>query len=247
MWKHPFPVVAHFDRVIALSFAFPEKVLSKLVPEGLALDCYEGQGFCTLAMVWTSRLRPAFFPKVMGQDFFLSGLRLFVSVTNEKGRRLRGLLILRSDTEKWSMVVLGNLITDYHYHRVSLEQQERDGVGKVCTRDLNGEIATEVEYDLRGKASLPSGSPFPNERTARLFAGPMPFTFSSLGSGRFRVIEGRRQHWKPRAITVGAWSVRLFNSHPFSQATPVLANAFTVKGIDYRWESGRIEKPQGRS
>jgi hypothetical protein len=51
MWKHPFPVVAHFDRVIALSFAFPEKVLSKLVPEGLALDCYEGQGFCTLAIL----------------------------------------------------------------------------------------------------------------------------------------------------------------------------------------------------
>ena len=72
--KHPFPVVARFERVVAVSFAFPETVLRPLVPNGLEIDTYEGLGFVTVAMVWTKRLRPAGFPAFLGQDFFLAGL-----------------------------------------------------------------------------------------------------------------------------------------------------------------------------
>ena len=72
--KHPFSVVARFERVVAVSFAFPETVLRPLVPNGLEIDTYEGLGFVTVAMVWTKRLRPAGFPAFLGQDFFLAGL-----------------------------------------------------------------------------------------------------------------------------------------------------------------------------
>ena len=41
---HPFPVLARLERVVAVSFAFPESVLRPLVPSGLAIDTYEGLG-----------------------------------------------------------------------------------------------------------------------------------------------------------------------------------------------------------
>lgn len=68
--RHPFPVVAWFDRVIAVSFSFPEEVLRPLVLEPLELDSYHRHGFVTAALVWTRGLRPAGFPAFLGQDFF---------------------------------------------------------------------------------------------------------------------------------------------------------------------------------
>ena len=68
--QHPFPVTAYFDRVVAVSFAFPKNALRPLVPEGLEIDSYGEFGFVTAALVWTRDLRPAGFPKFLGQDFF---------------------------------------------------------------------------------------------------------------------------------------------------------------------------------
>src|SRR5205814_9000012 len=116
--RHPFPVVAWFERVVALSFAFPETVLRPLVPNALEIDLYEGLGFVTVALVWTKQLRPAGFPAFLGRDFFLAGYRVFTRLQDVSGRRLRGLRIVRSETDRQSMVSVGKLFTQYHYRRV---------------------------------------------------------------------------------------------------------------------------------
>lgn len=89
MRRHPFPVEAFFERVVAVSFAFPSEQLRPLVPEPLEVDTYEGLGFITVALVWTRGLRPAALPRFLGQDFFLAGYRVFVRMRNDDGRRLR--------------------------------------------------------------------------------------------------------------------------------------------------------------
>jgi hypothetical protein len=71
----------------------------------------------------------------------------------------------------------------------------------------------------------------------------MPFTFSARPDGSFVVVEGIRTNWTPRPVEVINWKVALFQDEPFCRAAPVLANAFIVEGIDYRWERGRLTKP----
>src|SRR5437867_595151 len=122
--RHPFPVVARFERAVAVSFAFPEAILRSLVPDALEIDAYEGSGFLTVAMVWTNKLRPAGFPDVLGQDFFLAGYRVFTRLREESGRKLRGLMILRSETDKRRMVWSGNLLTRYKYRHVNVRIEE---------------------------------------------------------------------------------------------------------------------------
>ena len=56
------------------------------------------------------------------------------------------------------------------------------------------------------------------------------------------VVEGGRQSWKPGPVAVDSWKVGLFGEAPFRGVTPVLANAFEVRDVDYRWERGRIVK-----
>ena len=89
-------------------------------------------------------------------------------------------------------------------------------------------------------AMLASGSPFSDWKAARRYAGPMPFTFSPENDSTIIVIEGSRQHWEPRPISVKAWWVGMFEESPLREATPILANAFTVADVPYRWKRGRV-------
>lgn len=242
--RHPFPVVATFDRVVALSFAFPGEALRPMVPAGLEIDGYEGLGFITVALVWTRSLRPAGLPAWLGQDFFLAGYRIFTRLQDDSGRRLRGLKILKSETDKRRMVRLGNLMTGYNYRRVKVHTETRGSETRIKTEAPDGIPLLDLCFDdANDEADLPAGSPFPDWRTARRFAGPMPFTFSPEGDGRFVVIEGTRADWTPRPVTLKHWNVSLFGEAPLKDFIPRAANAFTVRDIDYRWQRGRIVKP----
>lgn len=82
MWhmlkRHPFAVEAHFDFTLALTFAVPAEKLRPLLYPGLELDTYHRDtGFLAIAMVQTRDLRPEVLPAELGQDFFLTGYRIF--------------------------------------------------------------------------------------------------------------------------------------------------------------------------
>jgi Uncharacterized conserved protein (COG2071) len=239
--RHPFPVDAHFDRAVALSFAFPEAVVRPLVPPALSIDTYEGLAFVTVAMVWTRALRPAGFPEILGQRFFLAGYLVFTRMQEPSGRRLRGLRILRSDTDKRRMVWAGNLLTDYRYAHVAVHTRETGATTQVQTIDGRGAITLDLTFTVPDTAvPLPIGSPFRDWTEARRFAGPMPFTFAAEDEKTIVVVEGSRQHWEPRPISVDAWRVALFDDTPLCDATPVLANAFIVEDVAYQWKRGRV-------
>ena len=83
-------------------------MLRALLPSGLAVDTYGDYGFIAIAMVRTKPLHPAFLPSALGVDFFLTGYRLFTRFARKPS--LRGLRILRSDTDRLLMTVGGNLL-----------------------------------------------------------------------------------------------------------------------------------------
>ena len=198
-------------------------------------------------MVWTKNLRPAGFPELLGQDFLLAGYRVFTRVREQSGRGLRGLKIIRSETDKRRMVWAGNILTAYNYRHVRARVTESDSEMTVETFLADGTRTVLLTFGRPGDAvALPAGSPFADWHTARLFSGPMPFTFSPRSDGRFVVIEGTRETWTPKPVPVKNWQVGLFEEEPLRGNTPLLANAFAVADVNYRWERGRIVTP-GRS
>ena len=114
--NHPFAVEAFFESSLILSFAIPKEELQHLIPPCLELDTFNNTwAFIAVAMVQTKELRPKGFPKILGNNFFLIGYRIFVRYTNTAGKRLRGLYILKSATDKKKMEFLGNIFTHYNY------------------------------------------------------------------------------------------------------------------------------------
>jgi hypothetical protein len=236
--RHPLPVDAHFRDCLTLTYALPSEILRPLVPAALELETINGYGFIAVALVQTEALRPSPLPAAAGQDFFLAGYRVFTRFRTRTGRSLRGLRILRSDTDRRQMVAAGNLLTHYNYHRCTAAVRASDDAIEVTvvTRDGGGDLhITAHTHNQR----LPAGSPFGSVREARRFAGPLPFTFDYEAETHAIVaIEAARTNWRPQPVAVDVQRLSFFEQEAFRGCTPLLAAAFHVSDVNYHWNRG---------
>ena len=239
--RHPFAVRARFDDVLVLTYALPAEVLRPLLPPELALDTYKGYGFVAIAMVQARALRPRALPARVGRDFFLAGYRVFARYRRPDGRTIRGLRILRSDTDSPLMTCAGNLLTHYNYRTSDLRvTRDRDRLDiRIDTRD--GAADLHVTADLATEGRLPPGSPFADVRNARRFAGPLPWTFDyEPRTHSIVAIQGVRKNWSPTLVSVTVHRNTFFDAPQFRSTRPILASAFHVSGIDYEWRPGTL-------
>lgn len=236
---HPFAVEAFFKSSVVLTFAVAVEELLSLVPAPLVPDTFENKyGFISVAMVQTSGLRPKGLPEFVGNDFFLIGYRVFVRYTTIEGKRLRGLYILKSETDQKKMEVMGNMFTHYNYTTTDIEQSETLDQRIIQSRHSGFRLSISKSD---GEITLPAGSPFHDWKEARRFAGPLPFTFTVNPEERsILIIEGVRQNWKPEPISILEYDFSFLKTLNVSQA--ILANAFEVKNIPYYWKKGHKEK-----
>jgi Uncharacterized conserved protein (COG2071) len=242
--RHGVPIKSRLVSSLVLAYALPEDVLRPLLPPGLELDTYHGFGFLAIAMVQTRELRPAFLPPALGLNFFLVGYRIFTRYRTLAGRTLRGLRILRSDTDRRSMRVFGNLLTHYAYELSRCDAMQTEGVYRVEITTPHGDADLRVEANIAtDAASPPQGSPFADLREARKFAGPLPFTFDYEQQTHSIIrIEGVRKAWNPRPVSVQVRQNTFLQQEPFGSAKPILANAFYLENVPYSWKPG-IREP----
>ncbi len=238
--RHPFAVSAHFDHCLVLAYALPRETLQPMLAPGLELDVYQNFGFVAVALVQTRALRPSFLPAALGQNFFLVGYRIFTRYQSRAGRNLRGLQILRSDTDKPLMKIAGNLFTHYNYQSARTRFELDDQTLEIETRATD--VHLSVVADLSQPAPLPNGSPFPDIATARRYAGPLPYTFDYERQTRSMIlVKGVRKKWNPMPVEIEVRANTFFDDERFGGATPILANAFYLSDVPYRWEPGKRE------
>jgi hypothetical protein len=236
--NHPFAVEAFFESSIVLTFAVPKEELQTLLPACLTLDTFNDKwAFVAVATVQTKGLRPKGFPTFLGNDFFLIGYRIFVRYTNNRGKNLRGLYILKSETDKKKMEFLGNIFTHYNYTTTDIKETTTSNTINVSAAQSSLNINVEIGTEDIG---LPALSPFVDWKEARKFAGPLPFTFTyNEAKKEVLIIEGVRQNWTPMPLKVLDYDIPFLQELQLKE--PVLANAFVIKDIPYYWEKGKIE------
>lgn len=236
--NHPFAVEAFFKSSTVLTFAVPKEQLEHLIPECLTLDTFKDKwAFVAVAMVQTKNLRIKGAPKFMGNDFFLIGYRIFVRYTNKKGKRLRGLYILKSETDKKKMAFMGNIFTHYNYTTTDVNQHITENKTEITSTQSNFKIVINKQVV---EAKLPKNSPFENWKEARRFAGPLPFTFTyNKDTKEVLIIQGVRQNWKPKPIYIENYSIEFLKT--LKLENHVLANAFIIENIPYYWKKGQKE------
>jgi hypothetical protein len=189
-------------------------------------------------MVQTSGLRPKGFPKFLGNNFFLIGYRIFVRYTNNAGKRLRGLYIIKSETDKKKMEFLGNIFTHYNYTTTDIQQTTNGNFRTIKSEHSKFQITIE---QTDNEIQIPENSQFSDWKDARKFAGPLPHTFTyNKVDKTVLIIEGVRQNWKPEPVKIESYNFDFLSNLKFQNI--VLANAFEIKNVPYHWKKGRIEK-----
>ena len=238
--NHPFAVEAFFESSLVFTFAIPKEQIQRLLPECLELDTLNDKwAFIAVAMVQTKALRPKGFPKILGKSFFLIGYRVFVRFTNQEGKSLRGLYILKSETDKKEMEFFGNIFTHYNYTTTDINQNNQNGITEISSNNSGFKVRIENSGDEN--IPLPAGSPFTDWKEARRFAGPLPFTFTyNPGNKEVLIIEGVRENWKPMPVKVLDHNFSFIDNLKLSDVK--LANAFIIRNIPYYWKKGKIEQ-----
>ena len=238
--NHPFAVEAFFESSLVLTFAVPKEELQSLIPECLELDTFNNTwAFIAIAMVQTKQLRPKGFPAFMGNDFFLIGYRVFVKYINTKGKRLRGLYILKSETDKRKMGFFGNIFTHYNYSTTDISYLKQGNKSSISSKRSG--FSLSVEQGNEENILLPFESPFTSWKEARRYAGPLPFTFTYNAEKKtVLIIEGVRQNWEPKPVKVNQYHFSFINSLQLKNAR--LANAFVINNIPYHWKKGVKEQ-----
>ena len=237
--NHTFAVEAFFEKSTVLTYAFPKEALEHLLPPSLSFDLFQDKwAFVAVAMVQTKGLRPKGTPKFMGNDFFLIGYRVFVRYTNQEGKRLRGLYILKSETDKKKMEFFGNIFTHYNYTTTDIQQVEGKESIEISSVQSKFKVVLNKRED---NIKLPEDSPFADWKEARRFAGPLPFTFTYNEDTReVLIIEGVRQNWTPNPIQIRGYQFDYLKT--LHLENPILANAFIIKNIPYYWKKGKKEQ-----
>ena len=236
--NHPFAVETKFNSSVLLTYAINKEELQELIPECLSLDTFEDKyAFIAIALVDTKNLRPKGFPTLLGNDFFLIGCRIFVRYTTNDGKRLRGLYILKSETNKNKMSVLGNIFTHYKYTTTDIDFKKNEN--KISIVSKKSDLEIEVNLD-NNSVNLPENSPFKDWKEARRFAGPLPFTFYyNKEKKEVLIIEGVRENWIPKPIEITKHKVGFIDQFNFKNVH--LANAFMIENIPYYWKKGKTE------
>lgn len=243
--RHLVSYEADFEWSLALVYAYPEESLTPFLTPGLQLDTYDGFGFIAVALVQTKALRPLGWPKWTGRNFFLGGLRVFTRYRNREGRLLRGLRILGGYANSRLMVAGGSLTSHYQYRYLPVDTRlENQQLDIVAARDQ-----FSLSADFGSESSLPEESVFPDLKKARLFAGPMPFTFDYEPETHSMIsVEGKRTNWKPQSVSVDIRSMKPISEGKLGKLPPPrLSNCFLVRNVEYHWERGIVESLEEES
>jgi Uncharacterized conserved protein (COG2071) len=269
--RHRIPMATHLQHCLVLAYAWPRQLLEPLIPPELELDTYQagapfvaasgdgsgggspdGSGrefaFVAVALVRAEGLRPRGFPRGLGGgDHVLTGYGIFVR-WRAADPPIRGLFILRSDTDSDAMVRFGTLLARQPYGRAEIRFEERPEAIEIEVATPRAEADLHVVADLTSRpAPLPPESPFRSLHDARRFAGPLAHSFlreddrdgGAERNGEVVMIQGMRSSWEPQPIAVDVRDVTFFDAAPFAGVEPTLANAFHASDVEYVWERSR--------
>lgn len=154
---------------------------------------------------------------------------------------MRGLYILKSETDKKSMEFFGNIFTHYSYTTTDIQKHAKGNSLEIKSENSGFKVLIENTND---DIELPADSPFADWKEARRYAGPLPFTFTYFpDTKKVLIVEGVRQNWTPRPVKVVECRFSFLEDLNLSGGK--LANAFIVENVPYHWKKGKIDQWRG--
>jgi Uncharacterized conserved protein (COG2071) len=232
------------DPCFLLSYALPEEAVNGLLPKGIYALTHQGFAFLNIVISRILRMRPMGIPSLFGLTYWHIAYRLYASVDLAPDKTIAGLYFLRSDIDKSLMVLPGNALTDFRFHKASVQTSANGVLMRFKITQTPGEIADAeavIETGAAGEnAILP---PFQTAHEREQLLKYAPFGLSIDRSGRWlKITEVQREEdkWEERRVRV-----QMADWQYLKRTVPGkvhLVRATQAMPIDYRWRIGRMER-----
>jgi Uncharacterized conserved protein (COG2071) len=232
------------DPCFLLSYATPEEAVDGLLPKGINPLTYQGFAFLNIVISRILRMRPMRIPATFGLSYWHIAYRLYASVDLAPDKTITGLYFLRSDIDRSLMIIPGNALTDFRFHKASIRTSANDVLIRLKITQTPDEIAdAEVVIETSATGEDAISSPFHTVREREQILKYAPFGLSIDRSGHWlKIAEVQRDEgkWEERQVRVQMADWQYLKRTIPGKAR--LVRATQVMPIDYRWRIGRMER-----
>jgi hypothetical protein len=232
------------DPCFLLSYGLPEEAVGGLLPKGIHPLTYQGFAFLNIVISRVLRMRPLGIPAPLGLTYWHIAYRLYAYADLAADKTIAGLYFLRSDIDRGLMIIPGNALTDFRFHKASVQTSANDTFIRLKITQTPDEIADAEAVIETGVAGEDVISPlFHTVREREQILKYAPFGLSIDRSGQWlKIAEVQREEdkWEERQVRVQTADWLYLKRAIPGEAR--LVRATQVMPIDYRWRIGRIER-----
>jgi uncharacterized protein YqjF (DUF2071 family) len=179
-----FEMVGRIDECFLLSYGIDPEQAAALVPAGLELITCCRAAFFNIVICHVDRMRARFTPRALGVTYWHIAYRIQVRATLADDRPIEGLYFLRSDIDRPLFGVIGNRLTDFHFHAARVRFSNNDAAAwRLRVEPTPGDALACLTVRRAASNSLAPGSPFASleERERVLKYAPLGLSVSNSG------------------------------------------------------------------
>jgi hypothetical protein len=227
------------DPCFLLSYAVSEKALGGLRPL-----THQGFAFLNIVVSRILRMRPAGIPPVLGLTYWHIAYRVHVRADLASDEAVAGLYFLRSEVDRSLLVIPGNALTDFRFHKASIRTSVDGTLFRLeitGTPDGIADAEVIIETIPGGKDEGTPSFRTLGERERILKYAPLGLSVDRSGR-ELKVAEVLRDEsgWEERRVRVRMAEWEYLQRTFLGEAR--LVRATQVMPIDYRWRIGRLER-----
>jgi uncharacterized protein YqjF (DUF2071 family) len=231
---HPVPMRTVFRHCFLVNFALRPEVLASRLPEHVRPDVRDGWSYLSIVIAEMERMRPAFLPRALGITYSQVVYRAVVVCGRE-----RGVYFIRSDADNALMVLAGNALTFFRFHRADATWSRSARTTRFSLRPKGGEAAgIDAEYDVAdAKDRMPSTSRFATLDRAQCFLTELYVAFGTKRrDGTVEAVRIQRNAWPSKVVRDRVGSYEAMKSGVlFGPGEAELDSIFYVERLNYHW------------
>jgi uncharacterized protein YqjF (DUF2071 family) len=226
-----------FRHCFLVNFAVRPQVLASQLPDHVRPDVHDGWSYLSIVIARMEGMRPAVLAPVLGITYSQVVYRAVVVCGQE-----RGVYFIRSDADNVLMVLAGNALTFFRFHRADATWSFAPGVIRFSLRPKTGKGAgIEAEYDLaEANDRMPASSHFATLDDAQCFLTELYIAFGAKRrEGKVDAVRIQRNEWRSVVVRDRVGSYEAMNSGVlFGPGQAELDSIFYVERLDYHWHRG---------
>ena len=230
--KHPLAVCTDFRRCFLVNFAVDPGELASVLPPPVVPDVYADEAFVSVVVGQMDKMRPAGVPRAFDLTYNQIVYRAVVRCGDE-----RGVHFLRSDADSPTMVMFGNLMSFFRFHRSVVCFTDRgDALDLVVTTRTTPTADIAATFQVGApRAELPDTSAFVDIAEAKRWLVELYAAFDHTeGRARVDIVRITRGDWDVQVVADTRAQYQFMTAGvPFTKAR--LDSVFSVGDVPYHW------------